>query len=256
MDAVDTESPNAEPGAWLTAERERTGWSLVQAADRLHLDVATVKALESGHYEALGAAVYARGHLRRYAELLGLSAHDVEQAFLRLNPARSAPDLRHGAGVLQKSDVGVSALRTRTTAIGAAVVVVGALIWWAVHLPHARGVVTAAGTPEPAAAPATAAPPRTPAPAAPAPPAVTTAATGPTVAVSGLLNGPAPPSMLLGDASSATAGLGVVGWGALADSANLRFPLISGGGVYEVQEPHPARGAATTTRAPTRAPRP
>src|SRR5262249_25881169 len=79
MDVAD--KSGAGPGAWLAAAREQAGWSLIQAAERLHLDVAAVKALEAGDYRTFGAPVYARGHLRRYAELVGLSAHDVEQAF-------------------------------------------------------------------------------------------------------------------------------------------------------------------------------
>lgn len=134
MDAADTAS--AGPGAWLAAAREQAGWSLVQTAERLHLDVAAVKALEAGDYGSFGAPVYARGHLRRYAELVGLPPHEVEQAFFEAHPGGSAPDLRHGAGLLQKSDAGAGALRPMTAAIGAVIMVVIALIWWAMRMPH------------------------------------------------------------------------------------------------------------------------
>lgn len=136
MDAADT--TGASPGAWLAAAREQAGWSLVQTAERLHLDVAAVKALEAGDYRSFGAAVYARGHLRRYAELVGLSPHDVEQAFFKLHAGGAAPDLRHGAGLLQKSDAGAGALRPGIAAIGAVIMVVIALIWWAMRVPHGR----------------------------------------------------------------------------------------------------------------------
>jgi len=145
MSTADT--AGAEPGAWLTAAREQAGWSLVQAAERLHLDVVAVKALEAGDYRSFGAPVYARGHLRRYAELVGLSPHEIEQAFFKSQAAVEAPDLRRRVGLLQKSDAG--ALRPATAAIGAVILVVIALVWWAMRVPHSRQVPTppAAGNP-------------------------------------------------------------------------------------------------------------
>jgi cytoskeleton protein RodZ len=161
--------PEAGPGAWLAAAREQAGLSLMQAADQLHLDVSAVKALEAGRFEVLGAAVYARGHLRRYAELLGLPAQEVEKSFLQLHPARSAPDLRHGAGLLQKSDAATRALRPRTAALGALVLVIIGVVLWARRVPHSHDVparpVASAATVG-ADAPATAVAPA-PAPAAP-----------------------------------------------------------------------------------------
>jgi len=132
--------PEAGPGAWLAAAREQAGLSLMQAADQLHLDVSAVKALEAGRFEVLGAAVYARGHLRRYAELLGLPAQEVEKSFLQLHPARSSPDLRHGAGLLQKSDAATRALRPRTAALGALVLVIIGVVLWARRVPHSPDV--------------------------------------------------------------------------------------------------------------------
>jgi cytoskeleton protein RodZ len=60
------------PGGMLRAERERRGYSVQYAAEDLHLDVWVIEALEANRFEALGAPVYAKGHLRKYASLLGL----------------------------------------------------------------------------------------------------------------------------------------------------------------------------------------
>jgi cytoskeleton protein RodZ len=153
------EPANAGPGARLAAAREQAGWSLVQTAERLHLDVVAVKALEAGDYGSFGAPVYARGHLRRYAELVGLPAHEVEQAFHQTQSGSGMPDLRHGAGLLQKSAVGAGALRPGTAAIGAVILVVIALIWWAMRMPHGATPAPASATGRPAAhSPATDAP--------------------------------------------------------------------------------------------------
>ncbi|HEY6453216.1 MAG TPA: helix-turn-helix transcriptional regulator [Steroidobacteraceae bacterium] len=144
MSEEDTESPTAGPGPRLTSAREQAGWSVLQAADRLHLDVAAVKALESGHYEALGAVVYARGHLRRYAELLGLPAEEVEAAYLRARPSARPPDLKRKATPLEHAAPRIGALRPGTAAIGAVVLVMVALVWWAMRVPRTPRAAPAA----------------------------------------------------------------------------------------------------------------
>lgn len=148
-----SQEEHTEPGPWLAAAREQAGLSLMQAADQLHLDVAAVKALEAGRFEELGAAVYARGHLRRYAELLGLPVQEVEKSFLQLHPARSAPDLRHGAGLLQKSDAGARALRPGTAVLCAVVLVIIGVVIWAKRMPHPHAAPASAAAPSASAAP-------------------------------------------------------------------------------------------------------
>ena len=69
------------PGGMLRAERERRGYSVQQIAEDLHLDVWVIEALEANRFEALGAPVYAKGHLRKYAMLLGLSPATVLQRY-------------------------------------------------------------------------------------------------------------------------------------------------------------------------------
>jgi cytoskeleton protein RodZ len=163
--------PEVLPAASLTAAREQAGLSLLQAADRLHLDVSAVKALEAGRFEVLGAAVHVRGHLRRYADLLGLPAQDVEKSFLQSHPARSTPDLRHGAGLLQKSDAGKRALRPGTAALGALVIVIIGVVLWARRVQHTHDVPSRpvqSGAPVSTAAADSATAPGAPAPSVPA----------------------------------------------------------------------------------------
>lgn len=215
--------PEAGPGAWLAAAREQAGLSLMQAADQLHLDVSAVKALEAGRFEVLGAAVYARGHLRRYAELLGLPAQEVEKSFLELHPARSTPDLRHGAGLLQKSDAGKRALRPGTAALGALVIVIIGVVLWARRVPHthdapSRPVASAATVSTPAAD--SAAPAGAPAPSVPV--------------GSGLDSALVPM------------------WAPSLDSAAQRSPVDGGGGVTDGPPSHAASGHAAAKAPPAR----
>ena len=65
------------PGARLKAERERRGLSAQKAADEMHLDRWVIDALEADDYKRIGPTVYAKGHLKKYAALLGLPAADI-----------------------------------------------------------------------------------------------------------------------------------------------------------------------------------
>jgi cytoskeleton protein RodZ len=81
------------PGGMLRAERERRGYSVQHAAEDMHLDVWVIEALEANNFLALGAPVYAKGHLRKYASLLGLSPVTVIERYEALSgtPAEPTP---------------------------------------------------------------------------------------------------------------------------------------------------------------------
>jgi cytoskeleton protein RodZ len=72
-----------------SARRERT-LSVEQAAEALRLDESVILALEGGDYEALGAAVFVRGHLKTYARLLGLSVDSVLAGYQEPTPVPEA----------------------------------------------------------------------------------------------------------------------------------------------------------------------
>jgi cytoskeleton protein RodZ len=68
-------------GARLRAERERKGLSAQKAADDLHLDGWVIDALEGDDYARIGPSVYGKGHLKRYAQMLGLPVNDILAAY-------------------------------------------------------------------------------------------------------------------------------------------------------------------------------
>jgi cytoskeleton protein RodZ len=68
-------------GARLRAGREKLGLTVLQVAERIHTDPKIVDALEAEDYEALGAPVFARGHIRHYAELVGESATELNALY-------------------------------------------------------------------------------------------------------------------------------------------------------------------------------
>src|SRR5688572_19609309 len=80
-------------GARLRTARERTGLTPLQAAERLHLDPDVIAALETETFESLGAPVYVRGHLKRYAELVGERAGELQESYAASAQSTELPDL-------------------------------------------------------------------------------------------------------------------------------------------------------------------
>jgi cytoskeleton protein RodZ len=70
----------SSPGARLRAAREARGLSIEEVADRLRLNAALVLAMEQDRLALLGAPVFARGHLRNYAALVGAPEKEVMAA--------------------------------------------------------------------------------------------------------------------------------------------------------------------------------
>ncbi len=78
-DGTDTTAAN-EPlsiGARLSAARKSCELDQRVVANELHLDVATIEALESDDKAALPAAIFVKGYLRNYARLVGLSEEEI-----------------------------------------------------------------------------------------------------------------------------------------------------------------------------------
>ena len=64
-------------GSRLAAARVARGLVPAQVAQQLRITPEIVLAMEEGRYADLGPAVFARGHLRKYAALLGVPAEEV-----------------------------------------------------------------------------------------------------------------------------------------------------------------------------------
>jgi cytoskeleton protein RodZ len=78
-------------GERLRSARKARALTLEQAAFTLRLEVPVLRALEDERYEALGAAVFVRGHLKAYAKLLGLQEEAVLAAYRAADPNADAP---------------------------------------------------------------------------------------------------------------------------------------------------------------------
>jgi cytoskeleton protein RodZ len=147
-------------GARLSRAREERGLSVEECAERLYLPATVLQALEAEQFAVLGAGVYARGHLRRYAGLLEMDAAGLEQMMLQRLAA--APDL----ATIVTRRVGDTRPSRRLgllpVAIVAGVLALAVLVWWSVR--HANGTAPvpapiATPVPTPGTGSATAAPP-------------------------------------------------------------------------------------------------
>jgi cytoskeleton protein RodZ len=117
-------------GERLKAERERKGFSMQKAADQLHLDAWVIEALESGDYARIGPAVYGKGHLKRYAVLLGLPLDEVLEAY---EPDSRAPAVQSAPAPRLRMRTSEPLGRTipwRPAGGLAAALVLAGLLWW------------------------------------------------------------------------------------------------------------------------------
>jgi len=141
-----TEPPTI--GARLKAARERKGLSSQKAADELHLDGWVVDALEADDYARVGPAVYVKGHLKRYAALLGLPAVEVMTGYDTIAQTPKPVPAASGTMRLRADASPVSNLPwTPLFGVLAALLLVGGVIWWKPW--HQRGAATAVNPPTP-----------------------------------------------------------------------------------------------------------
>jgi cytoskeleton protein RodZ len=138
--------PSATTGPRLKAERERRGLSLQKAADELHLDGWVIDALEADDYERIGPSVYAKGHLKRYAALLGLPTAEIMAGYESRAQAPKAP-ASQPANVRLRTDAPAMSKLPWPSIVGAiaAVLLVVGVLWWKPW--HQRGAGPVAGEP-------------------------------------------------------------------------------------------------------------
>lgn len=111
-------------GERLAAARREKQISVAEIAKELHIDEYKVRALERNEFEMLGAPVFAKGHLRKYAQLVGVGVDDVLADYYSLNRSVGMPPL-----------VGRARPSTREINLGRWLVVllvvgVAAAAWW------------------------------------------------------------------------------------------------------------------------------
>lgn len=87
--AAEPEGPRG--GELLAEARREQQISVHDIVKELHLDEAKVRGLERNEFDLLGAPVFAKGHLRKYAELVGVDPDDVLEDYYKLTRQDSLP---------------------------------------------------------------------------------------------------------------------------------------------------------------------
>lgn len=98
------EDPATDPicGERLAAARREQQISVLEVAKELHLDEPKVRALERNDFNVLGAPVFAKGHLRKYAQLVGVDEDDVFADYYQLTRAERLPPIIVGRAKVRK----------------------------------------------------------------------------------------------------------------------------------------------------------
>jgi cytoskeleton protein RodZ len=113
-------------GARLRAGRERLGLTVLQAAEKLHVDARVLESLEAERFDALGAPVFVRGHLRHYAELVGEPATQLLDLYGATTPPVQ-PDLTRLPRATLTPDPRKLVVPALVVLIGFAIV---GMVWW------------------------------------------------------------------------------------------------------------------------------
>jgi cytoskeleton protein RodZ len=129
-------------GQRLTRHREAMGLTTTTAAARLHCDESIIVSLEADRFAEIGARVFAQGHLRRYADLVGAPTAELMADWAEQGASLAAPDLTK---VPRTPMPAVNSQAwARRLGIVAAAVVIAVAAWW---------ILQGAGVSEPAAQP-------------------------------------------------------------------------------------------------------
>jgi cytoskeleton protein RodZ len=132
-------------GQRLKTEREKRGVSAQKMADDMHLDAWVIDALEAGDYARIGPAVYAQGHLKKYANILGVSASPDAPAA----PAKPAGPPPPTPIIRLDPPGGGASIWPTVGGFAAVALVAGGIVWWR---PWHSSRAASASTPAPPAA--------------------------------------------------------------------------------------------------------
>tara|TARA_R110002049_G_scaffold63439_13_gene168660 strand:+ start:4662 stop:5528 length:867 start_codon:yes stop_codon:yes gene_type:complete len=92
-DEVTVEEQGPKAGERLANARREKQIAILEIAKELHLDEPKLRALERNEFEVFGAPVFAKGHIRKYAQLVGISADDVMADYYELTRSDGMPPL-------------------------------------------------------------------------------------------------------------------------------------------------------------------
>ncbi len=125
----DDESPGPVGGERLAVARREQQIAVIDIAKELHLDEYKVRALERNDFDVIGAPVFAKGHLRKYAQLVKVDEADVMADYYHLNRSAGAPPVLN----TRAKPRSVVSPGPWIVAIGVIIIVAAAYWWFAVR---------------------------------------------------------------------------------------------------------------------------
>lgn len=118
----------------------------------MRLDVWVVEALEADQFDRIGPAVYAKGHLRKYAGLLAIPCEEVIAAYDSLHAKSAAPPALTAPVRMPQAPPLVSNVPALQIAAAVALLlIIAGVLWWK---PWQQRATAASGAAASAAAPA------------------------------------------------------------------------------------------------------
>lgn len=118
------ESQGPLGGERLAQARRELQLTVLDIAKELHLDEYKIHALERNDFDVLGAPVFAKGHLRKFAQLVKVSEADVMADYYQLSRSADAPP------VLSPRPRPRQVISPGPYVVGIIIVLVAALAYW------------------------------------------------------------------------------------------------------------------------------
>ena len=78
-------------GERLLAARQAKSVTVAEIAKELHISEQKVEALERNEFETLGAQVFAKGYIRKYAQMVGVDADEIVADYVEIAAADTQP---------------------------------------------------------------------------------------------------------------------------------------------------------------------
>ena len=128
-DKVDEDAPEERAegplgGERLAEARREKQISVLEIAKELHVEESKIRALENNDFDALGAPVFAKGHLKKYSQLVGVNHDDVLADYYQLTRSQEMPPV-----IVKRKQPG-GELKPGPWVAGAAVLLLLALAYW------------------------------------------------------------------------------------------------------------------------------
>ena len=124
----ETRQTGIGPGERLQAARIEQGLTLDDVADRMHLSLSIVKAIEDNNFEEITAPIFVKGYLRAYARIVSLNEDEMILQYLDFY-SEEDPPISSTSNILPELSIGDARIKWTTYLV---ILVLGVLLvaWW------------------------------------------------------------------------------------------------------------------------------